>query len=311
MAEFESTSAALTVCRRIEDWIAALPAPDESWTTAFARSKADAAACAKRLKALAGSKKAKAVAEREALARDEAARDGAASASAVPVVPAVVKVETDGELAAVLELLAALPSHEVRLELVHAAVGPIGRADVERLAAAAADDACAAQPRVFAFNVGVAGGDVSSAAKRAKVDVRRHSVIYALIDDVRAALCDALPPRVVEESVGRAEVLQTFAIDGGATLVAGCRVVDGVLRAKAGVRVVRAGRGGRADGDDVVHDAPRGADSLQHLKDRVAEVSKGMECGIALDGFEGFEPGDILHCYVQREERRTSLDQPI
>ena len=58
-------------------------------------------------------------------------------------------------------------------------------------------------------------------------------------------------------------------------------------------------------------DAPRGADSLQHLKDRVAEVSKGMECGIALDGFEGFEPGDILHCYVQREERRTSLDQPI
>ena len=74
MAEFESTSAALTVCRRIEDWIAALPAPDESWTTAFARSKADAAACAKRLKALAGSKKAKAVAEREALARDEAAR---------------------------------------------------------------------------------------------------------------------------------------------------------------------------------------------------------------------------------------------
>ena len=87
--------------------------------------------------------------------------------------------------------------------------------------------------------------------------------------------------------------------------------VDGVLRAKAGVRVVRAGRGGRADGDDVVHDAPRGADSLQHLKDRVAEVSKGMECGIALDGFDDFQPGDVLHCFVQREERRTSLDQPI
>ena len=74
MAEFASTSAALTVCRRIEEWIAALPAPDEPWTTALARSKADAAVCAKRLKALAGSKKAKAVAEREALARDEAAR---------------------------------------------------------------------------------------------------------------------------------------------------------------------------------------------------------------------------------------------
>ena len=169
-------------------------------------------------------------------------RATARRARAVPVVPAVVKVETDGELAAVLELLAALPSHEVRLEPVHAAVGPIGRADVERLAAAAADDACAAQPRVFAFNVGVAGGDVSSAAKRAKVDVRRHSVIYALIDDVRAALCDALPPRVIEEPVGRAEVLQTFAIDGGSTLVAGCRVVDGVLRAKAGVRAC-GGRG--------------------------------------------------------------------
>ena len=167
-------------------------------------------------------------------------------------------------------------------------VGAVSRADV--------DVARATGAPIFAWSVGVLGGDVRELARRHDVDVRRHDVIYHLVDDVARHLASKLPPRVTTEAVARADVARLFALSSG-DVVAGCRVTDGAFPAAGGVRVRRDGA--------VAHVDARGVRTLRRLKDDVAEVPKGSECGVGLHDAAvagDLREGDVLEAFVVREE---------
>jgi len=215
--------------------------------------------------------------------------DDEAAAAGPLAVPAVVKVESLGEVDAAVAALDALPRGKAVLEPVGGvSVGAVSRADV--------DVARATGAPIFAWSVGVLGGDVRELARRHDVDVRRHDVIYHLVDDVARHLASKLPPRVTTEAVARADVARLFALSSG-DVVAGCRVTDGAFPAAGGVRVLRDGA--------VAHVDARGVRTLRRLKDDVAEVPKGSECGVGLHDAAvagDLREGDVLEAFVVREE---------
>mmetsp|Transcript_30135 Transcript_30135/g.90225 ORF Transcript_30135/g.90225 Transcript_30135/m.90225 type:complete len:542 (+) Transcript_30135:159-1784(+) len=140
---------------------------------------------------------------------------------------------------------------------------------------------------------------VFEAARRAGVDVRRHDVVYRLVDDVAAHLAAALPPSSSRETVARADVVQLFRLSSGA-VVAGCRVVEGAFPRRCGVRVVRRGEPVGAIDDGVA--------TLRRSKDDVTSVAKGLECGVGLRDAAlaaSLEEGDVLEAFVVVETPAT------
>mmetsp|Transcript_52072 Transcript_52072/g.118669 ORF Transcript_52072/g.118669 Transcript_52072/m.118669 type:complete len:760 (+) Transcript_52072:851-3130(+) len=247
----------------------------------------------------------------------------------VPQFPVVVKVDSQGSAAAIMELIAAIPDTKVSVQVVHLDVGPVTTGDLD-LAAAAAEDrggswaetahlttkggggkaSAGAIPGaavsgalgpapVLAFNVGPNGGDVSALAKKHKISIRRHRVIYALIDDLKALLTDSIPAVVEDRAEGEAEVKQVFEIGkkgGGKIMVAGCQVTQGRLVSEGGCfRVKRQG--------EVIH-AQFGGAMLKHYQNEVPEVKYGTECGVALT-YDSFEAGDTIECFTQVKVEQT------
>ncbi|MBI2298553.1 MAG: translation initiation factor IF-2, partial [Armatimonadetes bacterium] len=190
----------------------------------------------------------------------------------------VLKADVQGSVEAIVGKLQQLHNDDVSVEVKHAAVGPIGKTDV--------DLAKTTSSIVIGFNTHV-DPQVRALADDEGVEIRMYAVIYHLLDDVRQALEGLLEPEYVQETLGHAEVLQVFEISRTGS-VAGCRVVSGSLRRGQNLRVIRERQ--------VIFDGR--LDSLRRVKDNVEEVHQGFECGVYLRGFAGFQAGDMLECYA-------------
>lgn len=195
----------------------------------------------------------------------------------------VVKVDVQGSLEPIVNSLEQLGTDGLKVRLLHAELGNINENDVLL--------AIASRAIVIGFNVNP-DASAHKLAHSKGVSIREYQVIYKLVEDVDKALQGLLEPEEREVVVGEAEVREVFKISKVGR-IAGCYMRSGEFRRKALARVVR--------GDKVVHDG--NVSSIKHEKDDVNEVRKGFECGIGLKGFQDFEVGDALQCYILEEVR--------
>ncbi|MCX7887415.1 MAG: hypothetical protein N3B01_09225 [Verrucomicrobiae bacterium] len=187
---------------------------------------------------------------------------------------------------AIRDALAKLKSEKVELELVHSGVGNITENDV---VLASASDAV-----IIGFRVKPEHG-VTEVAKREGVQIKLYSIIYELLEQIEEAMTGVLEPETREVVLGRAEVRRIFQLSKGAR-VAGCYVATGRIVRSARARLLR---------QNAVQYEGRIV-SLKHFQDDVKEVRAGSECGVRLDNFQEFQPGDIIECYVV-EQVATAL----
>jgi len=199
----------------------------------------------------------------------------------------IVKADVGGTAEAVAEALRKLSTDKVRIEVIHAGVGAITESDVLL--------ASTANAIIVGFNVRPERS-AAQLAEQEKVDIRLHSVIYELTDEIKKAMLGMLEPVIREVYRGRAEVLQIFRISKVGT-VAGCVVRDGVLTRDSQVRIIR---------DNVVIHTGRVA-SLKRFKDDVNEVKSGFECGVAIENFGDIKPGDIIEAFVTERVAAEAL----
>ncbi len=197
----------------------------------------------------------------------------------------VLKADVAGSLEALEDEIAKLPQEQVPVNVIHAQTGGINESDVML---ATASDAV-----VIGFNVRPLA-EARRAAEREGVDIRTYTVIYKVTEELRAAMEGLLEPEEVEETLGTAEVLQTFKASRVGT-IAGCQVNEGKVTRNAQVRLVRDGT--------IIWTGRIG--SLRRFKDDVAEVEAGMECGIVLDGYADVKEGDVLELFEVKQVEKT------
>jgi translation initiation factor IF-2 len=195
--------------------------------------------------------------------------------------PVVLKADTQGSVQTLSDALGKLSTDFVQVEMMHAAVGGVTETDV---LLAAASDAI-----IVGFNVRPER-DVAAAATRERVDLRLHTVIYRLIDEVKAAMVGKLDPTFEEQAMGVAEVRDTFRVPR-AGMVAGCYVTEGKFLRGGRARLVRDSR--------IIYEGKVG--SLRRFKEDVREVQQGYECGIGLENFNDVKVGDVLETYDLKE----------
>ena len=203
----------------------------------------------------------------------------------VKTLPLILKADVQGSYEGLAHALNKLSTAEVKVVLVHSAVGSISESDVNL--------AIASKAVIIGFNVR-ADAQARKLAESAGVDMRYYNIIYEAVDVVKAALGGLLSPEKRENALGLAEIRQVFRITKVGA-VAGCFVLDGMLKRTARVRVLR--------NNVVVHDGE--LDSLKRFKDDVKEVKGGFECGLSLKNFNDIEEGDQLECYEVVEVART------
>ncbi|MBR3716273.1 MAG: translation initiation factor IF-2 [Clostridia bacterium] len=189
----------------------------------------------------------------------------------------VVKADVGGSAEAVKASLVKLTNEEVKVNVIHSAVGGITESDVMFAAASNAI--------IVGFNVRPDKGAIDS-AERQKVDIRTYRIIYDCINEIEAAMKGMLAPKFKEELLGHIEVRQTIHVPGAGT-IAGSYVQDGKVSRNAQIRVVR-------DGIVIFEDK---ISSLRRFKDDVKEVAQGYECGIGLEKFNDIKVGDILEAF--------------
>ncbi len=194
----------------------------------------------------------------------------------------VLKADVQGSLEAIKGALAKIPQEEVGLQVIHDAVGDITESDLTLAAASSAV--------VIGFNTKMEA-PAKRVADQTNVDVRQYKVIYELLDDVQKALTGMLEPVMVETVIGHAEVRQIFT--AGKTTIAGCGVLDGVMRRGVQARLLRGG--------EVMHDGH--IESLRRVKDDVREVAAGLECGITLNTND-IQVGDVIEAYTVQPKPR-------
>lgn len=197
----------------------------------------------------------------------------------------IIKADTDGSVEALVDTLTTIEHEEVKVSVIHRGVGLVNESDVLL--------ASASNAVIIGFNV-QATTKAMELVKREHVDVRFYDVIYQVVDDVKQAMAGLLEPEVIEKELGTAEVRQVFDVSKIGK-VAGCYVLSGVVQRNAIVRVKR--------GDEVLYKGP--ISSLKRFKDDVKEVQAGFECGIAIDGFNELQEGDILEIYVEEEKAKS------
>jgi len=197
----------------------------------------------------------------------------------------VLKADVAGSLEALEDEIAKLPQEQVPVNVIHAQTGGINESDVML---AAASDAI-----IIGFNVRPLA-DARRAAEREGVDIRTYTVIYKVTEELRAAMEGLLEPEDVEQTLGSAEILQTFKASRVGT-IAGCQVTEGKVTRTAQVRLVRDGT--------IVWSGKLG--SLRRFKDDVAEVEAGMECGIVLEGGADVKVGDVLEFFEVKQVEKT------
>jgi len=197
----------------------------------------------------------------------------------------LVKADVQGSAEALRDSLSKLSTAEVAVKVLSSGVGGITESDVNM--------AIGSKARIIGFNVR-ADGAARSAIKDNGVDVRYYSIIYEAIDDVKAAISGLLKPEIKEQIVGLAEVREVFRSSKFGT-VAGCLVVDGVIKRGNPVRVLR--------DNVVIHQGE--LDSLRRFKDDVNEVRGGTECGIGVRNYNDIRAGDQIECFSRVEVARS------
>ncbi|MFW2580457.1 translation initiation factor IF-2 [Aliarcobacter butzleri] len=202
--------------------------------------------------------------------------------------PVIIKADVGGSLEAIKGSLEKIANDEVKVKVVHAAVGGITESDLV-LAGASGD--CI----ILGFNVRPTGS-VKAKAKADGVTINTYSIIYDLIDDVKDALSGMMSAVIREENTGQAEVRDTFVVPKVGT-VAGCLVTDGKVIRGGHARIIR---------DGVVTYTGK-ISSLKRFKDDVKEVANGYECGIMFDKFNDIKVGDFIETFIQIEEK-VSVD---
>jgi translation initiation factor IF-2 len=198
----------------------------------------------------------------------------------------ILKADVKGSLEAIKEKLLGLGNEEVRVKLLHAAVGGINESDV---ILADASDAV-----IIGFHV-LPEERARTLASTKGIEIRLYHVIYELINEIREAMENRLAPDRKEKVIGHAEVRALFKVSRMGT-IAGCYVRDGFIRRNAKVRLAR-------DNKVIVNDADLA--SLKRFKDDAKEVKEGLECGLRIEGFDDVKEGDTVECYEIEEIKRT------
>ena len=201
--------------------------------------------------------------------------------------PLIVKADVQGSAEAIVQALEKLGTDEVRARVLHAGVGGVTESDITLATASGAP--------VIGFNVR-ANNQARDAARAGGVEIRYYSVIYDLVDDIKAAMSGMLSPELRETFLGNAQILEIFNISKVGK-IAGCRVSEGVVRRGSSVRLIR--------DDVVVHEGK--LSTLKRFKDEVREVQSGQECGMAFEGYQDMRPGDVIECFDVEVVKR-SLD---
>ena len=196
----------------------------------------------------------------------------------------IVKADVQGSVEAVKQALEKLSNDEVRVRVLHSAVGAVTKDDVNL---ASAFDAI-----IIGFNIRP-DNTARETAEHDGVDIRLYRVIYQAIEDIEKAMKGLLAPEYKEVLLGHAEVRNTFRITGAGT-VAGCYVQDGKLQRNAQVRLLR---------DNIVVFEGK-LSSLKRFKDDAKEVATGYECGVSFDSFNDIKEGDIIECFIMEEIER-------
>ncbi len=196
----------------------------------------------------------------------------------------IVKADVQGSAEAVKSSLEKISNDEVRVKVIHSAVGAINESDVMLAATSGAI--------IVGFNVRPDNAARDSAA-RSKVDMRMYRVIYDCINEIEAAMKGMLAPKFKEVELGRAEVRNVFRITG-VGMVAGCYVLDGKMQRNAQMRLLR--------DNIVIYDGAIA--SLQRFKDDVKEVASGYECGMQVEKFNDIKVDDVIECFVMEQINR-------
>jgi len=199
--------------------------------------------------------------------------------------PLLVKSDVQGSAEAISQAIEKLGTDEVQGRVIHSGVGGITESDVTLAAASGAP--------IIGFNVR-ANTQARQAAEEAGVEIRYYSVIYDLVDDVKAAMSGLLSPDMRETFLGNAEILEVFNITKVGK-VAGCRVTDGTIRRGSKVRLIR--------DNVVVHEGDLA--TLKRFKDEVRDVQAGQECGMAFENYQDMRAGDVIECFQVEEVQRT------
>jgi translation initiation factor IF-2 len=234
--------------------------------------------------------------------RQEAAKDKRAAAGAattleqlmakakedkdVAELPVLVKADVQGSAEAIVQALEKIGNDEVRVRVLHYGVGAITDTDVGLAEASGAP--------IIGFNVR-ANASARNSANQKGVELRYYSIIYDLVDDIKAAASGLLSAEVRENFIGYAEIREVFKVTGVGR-VAGCLVTEGIARRSAGVRLLR--------DNVVIHEG--NLKTLKRFKDEVKEVQSGQECGMAFENYDDIRPKDVIEIF-EREEIERSL----
>ena len=197
----------------------------------------------------------------------------------------IVKGDVDGSVEALSDSLIKLSTEQVQVNVIHKGVGQISESDVSL---AAASDAI-----IVGFQVRPSGA-AAKMAEQEGVDIRKYSVIYDAIEEVKDAMAGMLSPELKEEVTGTAEVLQTYKISKVGT-IAGCMVREGKVKRTSKVRLIRDGI--------VIYTGELG--SLKRFKDDVKEVSSGYDCGLNIANYNDVKEGDMIEAYEEVEVSKT------
>ena len=198
--------------------------------------------------------------------------------------PVVIKGDVHGSVEAIIGTLQKLSTEEVKVNVLHQGVGGITESDITL--------ARASNAMVVGFNVR-ANAQARESAKRDGIDIRYYSIIYELVDDVKAMMSGLLKPEQRENFLGYATILETFNVTKVGR-VAGCRITEGVVKRGAKVRLLR--------DDTVIHEGT--LKTLRRFKDEVREVANGLECGMAFENYQDVQVGDQIECFEIEEIAR-------
>ena len=233
---------------------------------------------------------------REQAAKDKRAAAGAATTleqlmqkakedENVSELPILVKADVQGSAEAIVQAMEKIGNNEVRVRVLHSGVGAITETDIGLAEASGAP--------VMGFNVR-ANASARNTANQKGVEIRYYSVIYDLVDDVKAAASGLLSAEIKENFIGYANIKDVFKVSNVGK-VAGCLVTEGVARRSAGVRLLR--------DNVVIHEGT--LKTLKRFKDEVAEVQSGQECGMAFENYDDIRAGDVIEIFEREEVKRT------
>lgn len=222
------------------------------------------------------------------LAKQQAAKlenlFSAGESGVVKHLPIIIKSDVQGSFEAISGSLQQISTNEVKVQIIHAAVGGINESDINL--------AIASNAVVIGFNAR-ADGNAKKLAEANGIEIRYYNIIYEVIDDIKSALSGMLSPEKREVITGNVSIRQLFSV--GKTVIAGCMVTDGLIKRNSKIRIIR--------DNMVIHSGE--LSSLKRFKDDAKEVKSGYECGLSVSDYNDLKDGDVIEAYEITEVKRT------